>query len=62
MIAMESPCQGCGERFPACHDSCPKYAEFRGRVEKAREVERGISAAERYAVPPRRKARRRLGR
>lgn len=23
-----SPCKGCEERHPACHDSCGKYAEW----------------------------------
>ena len=24
-----TPCKDCPERHPVCHDTCPKYAEFK---------------------------------
>ena len=35
----KGPCYGCTERFPACHGSCERYAEWRRPLE--------IAAAER---------------
>lgn len=26
---MKSPCINCPDRFPACHDTCAKYMEWR---------------------------------
>lgn len=26
---MNTPCKDCPARHPVCHDSCPKYAEFK---------------------------------
>lgn len=29
MLKQLSPCKGCTERHLACHDSCPKYKEWK---------------------------------
>ena len=29
MFKQLSPCKGCTERHLACHDSCPKYKEWK---------------------------------
>ena len=36
------PCNGCTDRYTACHDSCgkPEYAEWRKRSAAAKEAER----------------------
>lgn len=26
---MKAPCKGCPDRYPACHDHCKKYGEWR---------------------------------
>lgn len=31
---MKSPCYQCFARYPACHGSCEKYAEFRRQQEE----------------------------
>ena len=33
------PCKGCPERHTACHDSCGKYAEYKGRLEDLKAYE-----------------------
>ena len=42
-----SPCNGCTERFPACHGRCPKdergefgYKEWRKKIDSANEARR----------------------
>lgn len=40
---VKGPCKGCDKRRPACHDSCPLYAEYRARVDAAREREHQYS-------------------
>lgn len=43
-----SNCKDCKDRHPGCHDSCPKYAEFRKQVEEEREAERIVKQKELY--------------
>lgn len=33
------PCGGCAERHTGCHTRCTAYAEYRGRVDEAREAQ-----------------------
>lgn len=44
-IRDDSPCNGCTERFPACHDRCPKdergepgYKAFKAEIERVKAV------------------------
>ena len=44
-IRDQSPCNGCTERFPACHDRCPKdergepgYKAFKAEIERVKAV------------------------
>lgn len=44
-IRDDSPCDGCTERFPACHDRCPKdlrgepgFKAFRAEIERVKAV------------------------
>ena len=34
------PCKDCTERYPACHDKCEKFMEWRKKVDTQRENER----------------------
>lgn len=52
-------CKGCTERYPLCHDSCPKYKEFRAEIEKISEEARKVRFIERMAEPNWDKIRRR---
>lgn len=37
----DCPCNGCTEeRYPGCHDHCPKYPEWRKKVDARREAEK----------------------
>ena len=43
----KSPCEGCTERFTACHDRCPKdergqygFKEYRNRIEQVKDARR----------------------
>lgn len=45
-----SPCNGCTERFTACHDRCPKdkrgdygYKAFLGRMQREKDARREYS-------------------
>ena len=40
------PCWGCKDRYPACHGSCPRYAEWREPWDKAAEERRKSREAE----------------
>ena len=33
-----SPCTECSERHTACHDSCPKYHEWKAEAQKVKEA------------------------
>lgn len=33
---MNAPCKGCPDRYPACHDHCPKYQEYHAQCEERR--------------------------
>lgn len=35
MIILE-PCKDCPDRHPICHDSCPKYAEYKRQLKAQR--------------------------
>ena len=43
---MEAACRNCTDRKVGCHDDCPRYKEFRIRVEEIRENERRIKQNE----------------
>lgn len=30
---INSPCYGCANRYPACHDQCDKYKDFRAELD-----------------------------
>jgi hypothetical protein len=34
---MTAPCKGCPDRYPGCHDHCPRYAEYKAEREAIRE-------------------------
>lgn len=36
MVKLE-PCKDCPERHPVCHDSCPKYAEYKRQLKASAE-------------------------
>lgn len=31
-----NPCKNCPDRYPICHDSCPRYAEYKRRLKAQR--------------------------
>ena len=31
---IESPCYGCQDRAPACHDKCERFAEYKRKVDE----------------------------
>jgi len=33
------PCKDCEERYPACHDQCGKFREFRKEIDRKRIAE-----------------------
>lgn len=37
-INMKSTCKNCEERYPACHDSCPKYLQFKSELEAEKKI------------------------
>lgn len=41
---MYAPCKNCKDRHPACHDSCPKYKEFKKRIAEQKKKERYLKA------------------
>lgn len=42
------PCQNCKERHLACHDSCPKFIEYREKIDTFNEKKREAEALNRY--------------
>ena len=48
MIIFE-PCKDCHDRHPVCHDSCPKYAEYKRQLEAQRIYTSAHHAAERIS-------------
>ena len=32
----DQPCKNCPNRHPVCHDSCPKYAEYKRQLKEQR--------------------------
>lgn len=34
------PCKGCPARYPACHDKCEKFAEWRKKIDAKRNARR----------------------
>lgn len=45
MVKLE-PCKDCPERHPVCHDSCPKYAEYKRQLKAQRIYTSAHHAAE----------------
>ena len=37
---MLMPCKDCTERYPACSDYCPKYKEFRAKLDEINAAKR----------------------
>lgn len=35
---INSPCYGCPDRYPACHDHCDKYKDFRAELDDYNEA------------------------
>ena len=35
-----SPCKGCADRYPACHDHCERFKEYKEIREKENEARR----------------------
>ena len=48
MVKLE-PCFHCTERHPICHDSCPRYAEYKRQLKAQRIYTNGNHAAERIS-------------
>lgn len=48
MVKLE-PCKDCPERHPICHDSCPKYAEYKRQLKAQRIYTNAHHAAERIS-------------
>lgn len=44
-----SNCKDCPDRHPICHDSCPKYAEYKRQLKAQRIYTNGNHAAERIS-------------
>ncbi len=42
-------CKDCPDRHPICHDSCPKYAEYKRQLKAQRIYTNGNHAAERIS-------------
>lgn len=34
---MTSPCKGCPDRYPGCHDHCDKYQEWKAKYQEGKE-------------------------
>ena len=34
---MTAPCRGCPDRYPICHDQCPRYAQYKAEREEIRQ-------------------------
>ena len=43
------PCKGCPDRHPICHDSCPKYAEYKRLLKEQRAYTDAHHAVERIS-------------
>lgn len=43
------PCFHCPDRHPICHDSCPRYAEYKRQLEAQRIYTSAHHAAERIS-------------
>lgn len=48
MVKLE-PCKDCPDRHPVCHDSCPKYAEYKRQLKAQRIYTSAHHAAERIS-------------
>ena len=48
MVKLE-PCFHCPDRHPICHDSCPRYAEYKRQLKAQRIYTNGNHAAERIS-------------
>lgn len=46
---MTNPCYNCQKRSTACHDTCPKYAEYKRQLEAQRIYTSAHHAAERIS-------------
>ena len=50
----KAPCYGCENRKPKCHDTCPKYIEWKRECDKKKEAAQlyyqGERDAERYQI------------
>ena len=45
-----NPCKNCPDRHPICHDSCPRYAEYKRQLKAQRIYTNGNHAAERMML------------
>lgn len=53
---MVAPCKECQQRYPACHDQCPLYKQYRAGLDEvndrrkaARRVDSGIAQVQQKA-------------
>ncbi len=53
------PCKGCSDRTLLCHDSCPRYAEFRSELQRHKALVAKAKAESRLGYVPRPEGRRR---
>ena len=37
VVSIQSPCKGCQERYPACHDSCQRYIDAKSEFEETKQ-------------------------
>ncbi len=47
MTQIVPPCKKCEERHEACHDTCPKFREFRKTLDEANERKRKVELKDR---------------
>lgn len=40
MSQIISPCKGCTERYPGCHDHCEKYDTWKAEIKKQKDAEK----------------------
>lgn len=45
MMILE-PCKDCPDRHPICHDSCPRYAEYKRQLKEQRAYTKTRNALE----------------
>jgi hypothetical protein len=49
---MKNPCRYCEKRQLGCHGTCPDYAAFKEKLERAKEVKRQELNADNFILRP----------